>query len=177
LKSKSIGFINIVALIKDKTMPSPCSPGSGRFTILLIEDDRVVIDMLQRAAKICFPEADYVSITTFEEAVLYLFSLEGKGPQLILVDVFFSGLQTGLDFLKLLKTDPQGKFIPVIVLSANDNEQQVKQAYREGAASYFVKPFSFEEWKVFMTNLRLFWFQTATLPLTYFERRVSILRE
>ncbi|GAB3939790.1 hypothetical protein GCM10028805_00730 [Spirosoma harenae] len=155
-------------------MPSLPLPSDPRFPILLVEDDLATIDVLQRAATICFPEADIIAITTFEEAVVYLYNLEGKGPRLILLDVFLPGQRTGLDFLQLLKAHPLGKLLPAIVLSKSENLKHVREAYRLGAASYFTKPFSFQGWKRLLSDLRLFWCETATLPQTYFEKQQDI---
>ncbi|GAB4039931.1 hypothetical protein GCM10028809_62660 [Spirosoma gilvum] len=143
----------------------------------MVEDDLAIIDVLQRAARICFPEANIIAITTFEEAIVYLYSLEGKGPRLLLLDVFLPGQRTGLDFLKLLKAHPLGNRLPAIVLSQSEYPKHVKEAYQLGAASYFIKPFSFQDWKRFMINLRLFWYETATLPQTYFEKQQALLRD
>ncbi|GAB4049061.1 response regulator [Spirosoma litoris] len=144
-----------------------------RFPILLVEDDLAIIDIIQRATRACFPEADIIAISTFEEAVVYLYNLEGKGPRLLLLDVFLDGGQTGLDFLQLLKAHPLGKLLPAIVLS--QSARHVKDAYQLGAAAYFTKPFSFQDWKQYMLDLRLFWYETATLPQTYFERQQALL--
>ncbi|GAB3942048.1 response regulator [Spirosoma harenae] len=144
------------------------------FPILLVEDDLAIIEVLQRAAKTCFPEADILSITSFDEAVVYLYNLEGKGPRLILLDVFLPGQRTGLDFLRLFKAHPLGKLLPAIVLSQSENFRHVKEAYQLGAASYFVKPFSFQEWKQLLSDLRFYWYETATLPQTYFEKQQEL---
>lgn len=155
-------------------MPSLATPSRPRFPILLVEDDLAIVDVLQRTANRCFPEADIIAITTFEEAVVYLYNLEGKGPRLILLDVFLPGERTGLDFLRLLKAHPLGKLLPAIVLSQSDDPSHVKEAYRLGAAAYSVKPFSYAEWKRFWLDLRLYWYETATLPQTYFEKQQEL---
>ncbi|MVM33407.1 response regulator [Spirosoma sp. HMF4905] len=157
-------------------MTSALQSGKLTFPILLVEDDLAIVDIIHRAAKSSFPEADFISINTFDEAVVYLYNLEGKGPNLILLDVFLPGAHTGLDFLNLLKIHPLGKLLPAIILSQSENQKHVKEAYLLGATSYFVKPFTFLDWKNFLFNLRLFWYETATLPRTYFEKQQEILR-
>ncbi|GAB3047269.1 response regulator [Spirosoma pulveris] len=151
------------------------STGGPKLPILLVEYDLAIIDIIQRTAKTCFPEANIIAISTFEEAVIYLYNLEGKGPRLLLLDVFLSGQRTGLDFLQLLKDHPLGKLLPAIVLSQREYSGHVKEAYQLGAAAYSVKPFSFQDWKRFMLDLRLFWYETATLPQTYFEKQQELL--
>ncbi|WP_420148110.1 response regulator [Spirosoma sp.] len=141
------------------------------FPILLVEDDLAIVDTLRRTAKTYFPEATIIPVTTFEEAVVYFYNLEGKGPRLVLLDVLLPGGHTGLDFLQLLKSHPLGRLLPVIVLSRSEDATHVKEAYRLGAAAFSNKPCSFSEWKRFLIDLRLYWYETASLPQTYFEKQ------
>ncbi|WP_248929669.1 response regulator [Paenibacillus hamazuiensis] len=51
----------------------------------------------------------------------------------------------GLQFLKMLKSHPSYKNIPVIMLTAEDKRPNVIQAFKAGASDYLVKPFSRED--------------------------------
>ncbi len=64
--------------------------------ILLIDDEQEIADVLNRAASSVFPEAEFMHVTSFAEAVGYLTGLAGRGPRLILLD---RDLQSGLDGL------------------------------------------------------------------------------
>ncbi|GAB3699773.1 hypothetical protein GCM10027592_26150 [Spirosoma flavus] len=79
-----------------------------------------MIDILQRTASRSFPEAEFIPITTFDEAASYFYNLEGKGPRVILLDITLAGSRNGLDFSQLLKGHPIGKLVPTIVLSQSD---------------------------------------------------------
>ena len=60
-------------------------------------------------------------------------------PALILLDMML-GETSGLDVLAALKTDPATADIPVVVLSADANEQHISDALSAGAMSYLTKP-------------------------------------
>ncbi|GAB3702503.1 hypothetical protein GCM10027592_31990 [Spirosoma flavus] len=145
-------------------------PKKNRFPILLLEDELAIFDVLQRTAVACFPEAEFIPVTNFADAEAYLYNLAGKGPRLVIMDISLGGSHTGLDFLALLREHPLGKLVPAIVLSSREEQAIVKQAYHLGAASYFIKPFTLQDWKEFISNLRTYWYETVSLPLTYFEK-------
>ncbi|GAB3990102.1 hypothetical protein GCM10028807_16540 [Spirosoma daeguense] len=143
----------------------------------MLEDELNIFDVLQRTATTSFPEAEFIPVTSFDDAQTYLFNLAGNGPRLVLVDISLGGSRTGLDFLKVLKEHPLGRLVPVVVLSSMTDKKHIIQAYTLGASSYFVKPFSLQEWKNLLSNLRQYWYDTCTLPQTYFERLEEIKKK
>jgi len=66
--------------------------------------------------------------------------LETEAIDLILLDMFMPGI-SGFDVLKKLKSQPEYKHIPVIMLSASDDEDQVVSALELGADDYVTKPY------------------------------------
>jgi DNA-binding response OmpR family regulator len=60
---------------------------------------------------------------------------------------------SGDEMLIALRANPACKDLPVIVLSARDNEEQRLKMLRAGAQDYLVKPFSPEELRVRLGNL------------------------
>ncbi|QIP11178.1 response regulator [Spirosoma aureum] len=133
------------------------------FPILLVDDDPLVAEVLERAAKTNFPEASFIHITSFEDAKLYIDNLEGKGPKLVLLDIDLKDKVDGLDFLALLRAHPKGRLLPVVMLSARKTAKLVERAYIFGASSFTIKPFSYADWKTYLSNLRTYWFETVTL--------------
>ncbi len=59
---------------------------------------------------------------------------------LILLDMYMPGI-SGLEVLKRLKSHPEYKHIPIIMLSASDDENQVVSALELGADDYVIKPY------------------------------------
>ncbi|WP_246224724.1 response regulator [Spirosoma terrae] len=134
-----------------------------RFPILLVDDDPLLVDVLRKAGETCFSEAVFTQIASFEDAKTYIDDLEGRGPRLILLDIDLQDKVDGLDFLALLRAHPKGRLIPAVILSANKTQKLVERAYFYGASSFTTKPFSYADWKTYLTNLRAYWYETVTL--------------
>ncbi|QIP14459.1 response regulator [Spirosoma aureum] len=140
------------------------------FPILVVDDDPAIAEILQRAAKTNFPEASFTPVRSFGDATSYLENLEGKGPKLILLDINLESDGEGLGFLSLLRCHPQGRFVPTIMLSASESPHQIREAYELGATSFTSKPYSYTEWKDYLSRLRIYWYETVSLPGIWFEK-------
>lgn len=65
----------------------------------------------------------------------------GNPPDLILLDLMMPDLD-GMEVLKLLRVDPKGSEIPVLVVSARSGHQDQLGSLQLGANAYICKPFS-----------------------------------
>ena len=139
------------------------------FPLLLVDDDPSIADILRRAMSTTFPEAELRVVRSFVEAVAYLEGLYGPGPRLVLLDFDLRSELTGLDFLTLLRGHPQGRLIPVVVLSAHQEQSTAGQAYVRGASAFTAKPFGYQEWKRYVEQLRAYWYSTVTTPQLWFK--------
>ncbi|GAB3883296.1 response regulator [Spirosoma agri] len=135
----------------------------NKFPILLVDDDSAIADILRRAAQISFKEATFIHVSSFEDAKQYIEDLKGKGPRIVLLDIDLQDKVDGLDFLALLRMHPKGRVLPAVILSASKTTALVERAYAYGASSFTIKPFSFAEWKQYLSNLRTYWYETVTL--------------
>jgi DNA-binding NtrC family response regulator len=70
--------------------------------------------------------------------------VETEAPDLILLDVNMPGL-SGLDVVSQLKQDPWLRYIPVLLLTANDDLDGVVRGLDNGADDYIRKPFVTDE--------------------------------
>ncbi len=134
-----------------------------QFQILLVDDDPLIADILQRASVSSFPEASFIHISSFDEAKKYIEQLEGRGPKIVLLDIDLQDKVDGLDFLALLRAHPKGRILPVVMLSASKTPSLVERAYTYGASSFTTKPFSYADWKQYLANLKTYWYETVTL--------------
>ena len=66
---------------------------------------------------------------------------EREKPDVVLMDVMMPEMD-GLEACRHLKTDPSLKSVPIIMLTAKGQVQDVKDALAAGAHSYVVKPFN-----------------------------------
>ncbi|WP_080236934.1 response regulator [Spirosoma rigui] len=134
------------------------------FPILLVDDDADVADLLNRIAVTDFPEAVFLHVDSFAQAASYLDNLEGRGPRLVLLDVNLRTGLTGLDFLTLIREHPQGRLVPVVMLSSSQLDTDIHEALNRGASLFTQKPFTYVEWRQYVQNMRLYWYETVTTP-------------
>lgn len=74
-------------------------------------------------------------------------------PDLIVVDLFMPGMG-GFDALRAIKSNPEFRSIPVIIMSVSDAPGDVLAAYDRGAAGFITKPPTYEELR---TKLQILW--------------------
>lgn len=77
-------------------------------------------------------------------------------PGLILLDVKLPKLD-GFEVLKSLKSDPEYKDIPVVMLTTSSRDEEVAHGYNEGANSYVSKPVKFEEFVDKVKGIGVYW--------------------
>jgi len=77
-------------------------------------------------------------------------------PELIVLDIHL-GCASGFEVLKFIRSNPELRTIPVVMLSGDINPRMVREAYDLGASSFLTKPVNFEEMKSLMRSLYDFW--------------------
>jgi two-component system response regulator VicR len=104
--------------------------------ILLVDDDRELIDLLAFALK----RAGLEPISAHDAAgALRMF--DERHPDLVVLDINL-GISSGLEVLKELRRRTQ---LPVIMLTALDSEEDKVRGLEAGADDYLTKPFSHRE--------------------------------
>ena len=68
-----------------------------------------------------------------------LAQIAGRHPDCILLDIMMPSM-SGLEVLTRLKHDPATSGIPVIMLTAKSQDEDVLSGYKEGAEYYITKP-------------------------------------
>jgi CheY-like chemotaxis protein len=63
-------------------------------------------------------------------------------PNVILADINLPGSFDGLELLNKLRAAPETKEIPVIIISAQNDDELKRKAHEAGATAFFEKPFS-----------------------------------
>jgi len=101
--------------------------------ILLVEDDPFIIDIyITKLKEVGF---EVQSSTDGEDA---LKKIKENKPDLILLDIVLPKL-TGLECLKQIKSLPQFKDIPIIILSNLGQKYEVEKGLKMGANKYLIK--------------------------------------
>ena len=73
-------------------------------------------------------------------------------PHMMMVDVKMPGT-SGIELLKLLKSNESLMTIPVFMFSGSDNPQDIDDAYRANASGYIRKPSDLDDLNVIATTL------------------------
>ncbi len=104
--------------------------------ILLIEDDSSLRDIIKFNLK----QNSHTVLDTdsANDALIYL---EEIIPDIIIADLMLPGLK-GEDFLKIVKSKTKTSDIPIIIISAKNNEDKIVELLKAGADDYLTKPFS-----------------------------------
>ena len=84
-------------------------------------------------------------------------------PGLILLDLNMPR-KDGRDALREIKSHPELRRIPVVVLTTSRADTDIGAIYELGANSFISKPFQFEALVNVMKTLGHYWFQTVELP-------------
>lgn len=63
-------------------------------------------------------------------------------PDAVLLDLMLPGQYDGFEVCKRLRSDPTTRTIPVVVISALDDDNSRAKARAAGATAYYTKPFS-----------------------------------
>jgi CheY-like chemotaxis protein len=86
-------------------------------------------------------------------------------PDLILLDLNMPR-KDGREALRHLKSDPQLRSIPVVVLTTSTAEDDVVYCYAMGASSFVSKPVTYRAWIDMVRHLSSYWFNLVRLPST-----------
>ena len=84
-------------------------------------------------------------------------------PRLILLDVKMPKV-TGIEVLRVLKSEPSTKSIPVVMLTSSSQEIDIVQSYDLGVNSYIVKPVDFDKFIEEVSKLGIYWMLVNKSP-------------
>jgi chemotaxis family two-component system response regulator Rcp1 len=135
--------------------------------ILLIEDNPGDVRLTQEAFKEGDLGVNLSVVMDGVEAINYLRKMgkytEAITPDLILLDLNLPK-RDGREVLEDIKADPALMFIPVVVLTTSNAEQDIIKTYRLHANCYINKPVDFEKFFDVIQKIEDFWLSTAILP-------------
>ncbi len=130
--------------------------------VLLIEDDVDDERLTLRTLRKNNIDNEVVVACDGQEAIDFLFKLgkfENSGhenPSLILLDLKLPKL-SGLEVLRQIRARETTRFIPVVVLTASSDPQQIDEAYQAGANSFVRKPDDAAGYSEAVLNISLYW--------------------
>lgn len=107
--------------------------------IYIVEDDAEIRGLEQYAL-----ESSGFEVMAFESAPGFYNELHQTIPDLVLLDIMLPG-EDGLQILRRLKSQPETRDVPVILVTAKSSELDTVRGLDLGADDYIAKPFGIME--------------------------------
>lgn len=118
--------------------------GNEPLRILLVDDDEDCRLMVRDALADCAGGHEIYEARSGREAIEFLRKARTDGsaprPGLIYLDIEMPGGPDGQAVLKAIRSDPDLRDIPVVMMTGVSDDDQIRQAAINGANSYTIKP-------------------------------------
>ncbi len=131
--------------------------------ILIVEDNPHDAEMALRALKKNKLTNNVLVVHDGEEALDFVFARgkfasrqKSQRPKIILLDLKLPKID-GLEVLKEIKSNPETKVIPVIMLTSSKEESDLVKSYELGVNSYIVKPVDFDKFVEAIREIGFYW--------------------
>lgn len=107
--------------------------------VFVVEDEEDILDLIRHhLAK------EGYAVSTAANGMEAVKAILRKPPDLVLLDLMLPGLD-GLEVCRMLKKDAQTSDVPILMVTAKDEESDVVAGLELGADDYVVKPFRMKE--------------------------------
>lgn len=132
--------------------------------ILIIEDDIIDATNIKKVLQMSDNTRNIYVASNGLEALNMLRPIDGKPPlispyrRLIVLDIHLPTMN-GIEFLQILRSEPQLNSIPVVVLTGSSSDRNLLDAYQLNVAGYIVKPVNFNGFIDALTTLSKYWVQ------------------
>ncbi len=126
----------------------PVPGGSREHTLLYVEDNQANITLVQQ---IIARHPTIRLITAFDGASGMQIA-RSTLPDIILMDINLPGI-SGIEAMKILRSDPATAYIPVIAVSANAMQHDIQRGLNEGFYRYITKPIKVNEFMVTLNEV------------------------
>ncbi len=130
--------------------------------ILLVEDNPKDLELTLLALARSNLANEVVTVRDGKEAIDYLFRAgpyldrpEGN-PAVILLDLKLPKMD-GLQVLERVKSEPNLRAVPVVMLTTSREERDLVLSYKLGVNAYVVKPVGFKDFIDAIQELGVFW--------------------
>ncbi|MGD0619415.1 MAG: response regulator [Bryobacteraceae bacterium] len=137
------------------------------FQILVVDDDAAFVHLLRRVIADSSLPCELQWAKDGADALDFLWRRPPYGsapaPDLILMDMNMPRV-SGLEALRAIKSDPELRAMPVIMLSTNASPASVLEIYRAGANCFVAKAAELDRFKDLLRAIETFWMDFAILP-------------
>lgn len=134
---------DLIAFMKEFGMPIPTTLDSTRPYVLIVDDEREVIEIL---TSIMHSSGEDIEITGVESGFEALLTIGERKPDLLILDLKMPGMN-GFEVCRTLKENPGTRNIRIVAVSG-DRDPEIRSRIEEaGADLFFSKPFDVIEFR------------------------------
>jgi CheY-like chemotaxis protein len=105
--------------------------------ILVVEDQDSIRRMIEALV-----QARGYQVTAVSSGAKAIDVAMTDAPDIVLLDLNLPGQYDGFDVCQRLRSDPATRTVPVVIISAMDDDESRSRATAAGATAYYTKPFS-----------------------------------
>jgi CheY-like chemotaxis protein len=150
--------------------------------VLLVEDRDDDVFFMRRAWKVQGVRHPLQVARDGREAVAYLVGSEPFSdrekfpfPCLVLLDLKLPYMM-GTEVLRWIRSQPQLRTLPVIMLTSSEIQRDIDEAYRLGANAFLVKPSNVAQIEGLVAVIRNFWLGANRFPSAQIEALPVVVR-
>jgi CheY-like chemotaxis protein len=123
-----------------------CLPPAG-YTVLVVDDEPNIRHLIRLHL-----ERLGCEVVEAADGVEALARVPELRPDLIVLDVMMPG-PSGFEVVTILKSDPRVGDIPIVLLTAKDEYDDIRGGWQRGADNYLTKPFNPEELRAMVQRM------------------------
>lgn len=137
--------------------------------ILLVEDNPNDVELTLEALSEHNLANRVIVLNDGVQAIEYLHcegsyeNREKGNPAVILLDIKMPRMD-GIEVLQKIKSNPELKTVPVVMLTSSREEPDLIKCYELGVNAYVVKPVNFKDFFAAVKQLGIFWAVLNELP-------------
>jgi CheY-like chemotaxis protein len=153
---------------KVEAMPKgPAFNKAEAITILLVDDDEDCRFLIREAISECKIVNRVYEVPDGKTALDFVFQRgefeHAPRPGLIYLDIEMPGMN-GQEVLRIIKSTPQLRDIPVVMMTGVCDENQMERAAQNGANSYTLKPANAEQFLRTVLDSTNYWMKIHQYP-------------
>jgi DNA-binding response OmpR family regulator len=103
--------------------------------VLIVDDDKAMVNLLATLL-----ETEGYEAKKTQSAAAALEKVSESHPDLILLDIMMPEMD-GFKFLAMLRSNPDTRAIPVIIITVLGDQENILEGFRKEADEYVTKPF------------------------------------
>jgi len=128
---------DLMAFLRKHQIPTPASLVADKFSILIVDDDQEIIDLLKAYLE---RQAPY-EIAAAADGITALIEVGRVKPDLLILDIMIPGVD-GVEVCRRIKADSSNKTAIIAISGTTERQSQVLEA---GADAFMLKPVDMDQ--------------------------------